>query len=121
MKRTTFLISPVRGADMSALAKVVERLEVDGWSVYWPARDTNQSDESGLRICRDNLNAIARSAYVHVVWDGASQGVLFDLGRAFALDKPVVINGVVYTYYRYLPPAEPSQSVLSFGSKDEAA
>ena len=23
--------------------------------------------------------------------------------------------------YRYLPPAEPSQSVLSFGSKDEAA
>ena len=31
------------------------------------------------------------------------------------------VNGKTLSEYRYLPPAEPSQSVLSFGSKDEAA
>ena len=34
--------------------------------------------------------------------------------------KDTLPSGASVTYYRYVP-AEPSQSVLSFGSKDEAA
>ena len=87
----TFLICPVRGHDPAAWQSSVDELERRGWEVYWPPRDTAQDDLTGLRICHDNLFAIEEADAVHVIWDGNSQGVLFDLGMAFALDKRVVI------------------------------
>src|SRR5262245_6581602 len=86
----TFLICPVRGRDPSVFAATVSRLEADGYAVHWPPRDTNQDDATGLRICRDNAAAIVAADVVHVIWDGESQGCLFDLGVAFALGKRLI-------------------------------
>jgi nucleoside 2-deoxyribosyltransferase len=90
MSKTTFLICPVRGVDPATRAAQVAALEADGYTVHWPPRDTNQDDAVGLRICRDNADAIAASDVVHVIWDGKSHGCLFDLGVAFALRKIVI-------------------------------
>lgn len=93
-----FLICPVRGADLDKSKQYVLDLEKAGWDVHWPPRDTDQNDDTGLRICQDNLRAIKLADVVFVYWDGKSQGCLFDLGLAFALDKPlVVINAPVIT------------------------
>ncbi|TJW14384.1 MAG: hypothetical protein E5W82_10435 [Mesorhizobium sp.] len=86
----TFLICPVRGVDPATSAGAVAKLESKGWSVHWPPRDTDQVDPTGLRICLDNAAAIRDADVVHVIWDGTSQGSLFDLGVAFAHDKPVI-------------------------------
>ena len=86
----SFLICPVRGKDRDTYATVVAKLEADGFTVHWPPRDTDQNDPTGLRICRDNAAAITRADVVHVIWNGESQGCLFDLGIAFALGKNIV-------------------------------
>jgi nucleoside 2-deoxyribosyltransferase len=79
----------VRGHSISETEEIVKRLEDEGWEVHWPPRDTNQDDAVGLRICRDNYAAILAADVVHVIWNGESQGCLFDLGMAFAAGKPV--------------------------------
>lgn len=86
----TFLICPVRGKAADTFAKAVRELEDAGYVVHWPPRDTDQNDGTGLRICSDNMKAITEADVVHVIWDGQSQGCLFDLGVAFALGKPVI-------------------------------
>lgn len=87
----SFLICPVRGNDpLLSWAGVVKHLEEHGFAIHWPPRDTNQED-TGLRICADNKAAIEAADLVHVIWDGKSQGCLFDLGMAFALNKPVEV------------------------------
>ncbi len=86
----TFLICPVRGHKKEETIDIVINLEKEGYDVHWPPRDTNQNDNIGLNICNDNLNAIKSSDVVHIVWDGNSQGCLFDLGMAFALGKKVI-------------------------------
>lgn len=85
----SFLICPVRGVDPATQSAIVAGLEAQGFKVHWPPRDTNQNDGVGLRICRDNKAAIEAADVVHVMWDGKSQGCLFDLGVAFALGKKV--------------------------------
>lgn len=86
----SFLICPVRGLPADAHAAIVGKLEAEGYAVHWPPRDTNQHDETGLRICIANAEAIRVADVVHVVWDGKSQGCLFDLGVAFACYKRVI-------------------------------
>lgn len=86
----SFLICPVRGYDSALTEKYMKQLEAEGYEVHWPPRDTNQEDSTGLRICRDNLAAIRSADAAHFMWDGESQGVLFDLGIAFSLGKKVV-------------------------------
>ena len=86
----TFLICPVRGVSPEETRDIVKDLESKGWDVHWPHRDTDQLDPTGLRICKDNRSAILASDAVHIVWDGKSQGGLFDLGIAFALNKPII-------------------------------
>jgi nucleoside 2-deoxyribosyltransferase len=86
----TFLIAPVRGKPDNTFAEVVRGLEHGGFEVYWPARDTDQNDPTGLKICSENAAAIAAADVVHVIWDGQSQGCLFDLGVAFALKKRMI-------------------------------
>jgi nucleoside 2-deoxyribosyltransferase len=88
----TFLICPVRGHDINETKALVDRLEAAGWEVHWPPRDTDQNDSIGLRICTDNRKAIAEADVVHIVWNGESQGCLFDMGMAFAMNKPIVIE-----------------------------
>ena len=85
-----FLICPVRGVDPELHLGYVKFLEDAGHKVHFPHRDTDQEDMHGFRICTDNRGAINESDQVHFIWDGKSQGCLFDLGMAFALNKPVV-------------------------------
>ena len=87
----TFLICPVRGHDPETYARVAADLERQGYEVHWPPRDTNQEDATGLRICQDNRAAIEAADMVYVIWDGKSQGCLFDLGIAFALQKRITV------------------------------
>ena len=109
-----FLICPVRGVPKETTAKIAADIEGRGWCLHWPPRDTNQHDDTGLRICRDNLEAIRQAGVVFFAWDGKSQGCLFDLGMAFALNKHIVpvremmpkvgpdksFQAMVWAYYR---------------------
>ena len=93
-RRRVFLICPVRAAtdeQKFRLASYIEKLEKSGKKVYYPARDTDQNDSKGFRICTDNVRAIRRAHEVHIFFDPQSQGTLFDLGAAFALRKKLVI------------------------------
>ena len=85
-----FLICPVRGVPKEATAQIAADIESRGWTLHWPPRDTNQEDSTGLRICTDNMLAIAQADVVFFAWDGKSTGSLFDLGIAFALNKPII-------------------------------
>ena len=87
-----FLACPVRGVSDDYRVSIeaqVAHLESLGHKVHYPPRDTEQSDPTGLQICRDNADAIKLSDVVYVIWDGKSRGVLFDLGVAFALQKRI--------------------------------
>jgi len=89
-----FLICPVRGVTNSEnklISKYVHYLEANGKEVYWPYRDTDQDDPIGNRICADNVLAMRQSKEVHVWYTASSTGTLFDLGAAFAMQKPIVI------------------------------
>ncbi|MBI2669785.1 MAG: hypothetical protein HYX20_01390 [Candidatus Yanofskybacteria bacterium] len=73
------------------MRKYVENLEKDGHNVYWPARDTDQTDTTGLRICKDNRKKIKWADKVHIWWSMASEGSLFDFGMAFMAGKKIVL------------------------------
>jgi len=88
--KKSFLISPVRGYEQKPNKALVRDLESEGYIVHYPARDTNQIDDTGLQICKDNMEAIKNADVIHFVWDGKSQGSLFDLGMAFALNKRII-------------------------------
>lgn len=86
-----YLACPVRNITdnyKSLIDQQVEFLEKKGHLVYYPARDTNQGMNS-FDICAANKKAILESDKVYVIWDGKSQGVLFDMGIAFALHKDI--------------------------------
>jgi nucleoside 2-deoxyribosyltransferase len=88
-----FLICSVRGASpeiVKAQEEYVESLERNGHSVHFPPRDTDQS-ATGLEICRQNAAAILACDEVHVFYLPESQGTHFDMGVAFALNKPIHI------------------------------
>ena len=89
MSKLAFLICPVRGVDPKETQGIVADLEAQGWTVHWPPRDTNQDDDTGLRICHENEDAIRSADRIFIVWDGKSQGCLFDLGMAFSMSKPI--------------------------------
>jgi nucleoside 2-deoxyribosyltransferase len=103
-----FLACPVRNADINdrlAQEKQVMLLESQGHQVHWPPRDTDQDDTVGLRICQDNRWAIEEADAIYVIWDGKSQGVMFDLGVAFALRKPI------HTVEGHMPPRTTGKSL----------
>jgi nucleoside 2-deoxyribosyltransferase len=94
IKYDVFLICPVRDANLEQKQKMeqyIQKLESKGKTVYYPARNTDQIDPIGYRICFDNMNAIKQSKFIHIFYDKTSQGSLFDLGMAFALGKPLTI------------------------------
>ncbi len=111
-----YLICPVRGKELRAYAEVVAALEAEGKAVYWPTRDTDQNDVTGYRICESNRAAIERADVVYVIWDGKSEGCLFDLGVAFALRKAIVPVDI--------PPLTPTksfQNMISEWAHDRSA
>jgi hypothetical protein len=91
IQKQAFLICPVRGHDAEETAQTVAQLEREGWKVHWPPRDTDQNDPTGYLICARNKRAIKRASMVFVIWDGQSQGCLFDLGIAWAMGKPITV------------------------------
>ncbi|MFA5238345.1 MAG: hypothetical protein WC476_01380 [Phycisphaerae bacterium] len=89
-----YLILPVRNVEekfSKAMDGYVGELESKGNVVHYPPRDTNQEDITGYNICWDHFEAMESCDEVHVAWDGKSQGCLFDLGMAFALNKKVIV------------------------------
>jgi nucleoside 2-deoxyribosyltransferase len=95
MKQKAYLICPVRNTFTyykNIIDDQVKFLE-QTYDVYYPARDTNQNQQE-ISICDANLKAIQEADVVFIIWDGISQGCLFDAGMAFALGKPLrVITG----------------------------
>lgn len=93
-----FLICPVRNAtdeQKQVMQDHITGLEKAGITVYYPARDTNQSDPTGYQICSDNLKGIIDADEVHIFYDPKSTGSLFDLGMTFALKKPLrIVNEI---------------------------
>ena len=93
-----FLITPVRNVNeefTKYINKLIDSLEAEGNTVYWPLQDTDQDDDVGLRICEDNLAAMKEADMAFYVWDGKSQDSLFDLGMAFALNKRLFYIGMI--------------------------
>jgi hypothetical protein len=92
-----FLICPVRNATPDQKVEMqnyINVLESQGISVYYPARDTDQTDTIGWAICTKNLWAMEHSKKVHIFYDPTSTGSLFDLGMAFALDKELTVVNI---------------------------
>ena len=83
------MICPVRNANSTTSHRInlyVTRLETQGHRVHWPARDTKQDgDQIGIRICRDNLEAMCKADEVHVWFDPESRGSIFDLGMVWSI------------------------------------
>ena len=88
-----YLIMPVRNIEQDLLTKIsqhVARLEENGHEVHFPPRDAPQDDPTGRVICYTHLTAMRECDEVHVIWDDTSKGSHFDLGMAYALNKPIV-------------------------------
>lgn len=89
-----FLICPVRKAGDAVnerIAAYIAKGEAQGNQFHWPKRDTKQDgDLIGIRICRDNREAMFASDEVHVWYDPESRGSCFDIGMAsvFETDHP---------------------------------
>ena len=93
MDKKVFIICTVRGADEEYVKKLedyVANLEAQGVKVHLPHRDTNQ-EATGLEICTQNMQAIAKSNEVHIFYNSKSQGTHFDMGVAFAMGKRIVV------------------------------
>jgi len=77
------------------VAEYVERLEKEGHEVYFPARDTSQDAITEAVILLQNWEGIKWCDEVHVIWNGKSYGTIFDLGNAYAINKPIFVEVVV--------------------------
>lgn len=110
-KKRAFLICSVRGATKEETATAeayVKSLENKGYQVHWPPRDTDQKDARGLRICNDNCEAMTKADEIHIMWNPASQGSLFDFGMAFILRKLRKKKIVLANFKSVLPTPEKS-------------
>ena len=88
-----FIICTVRGASdeyRQKLEDYVQKLEDQGHEVHLPHRDTNQHVTS-IGICTQNYVAINDADEVHIFYNSKSTGTHFDMGMAFALEKPIVV------------------------------
>lgn len=88
-----FIICTVRGTThyyRKKLEYYVKNLEAKGHEVHLPHRDTNQN-VSSIGICTQNYVAIKDADEVHIFYSSESSGTHFDMGMAFALQKPIVV------------------------------
>lgn len=90
-----YMICPVRGrtddeaAFLESFAQYLE--EERGAAVYLPGRDTciAERTENVTGIISQNLHFLANADMVYVYYNPSSIGSHFDLGMAWALDKPL--------------------------------
>lgn len=99
-----FLICPVRRANDEQrkwIEDFVEEQYKNGYIVHAPHLHTNQVDQlGGYSICKQNAEAIASSGEVNMYYDQLSTGSAFDLGVAYALDKPLILLNADDIVYR---------------------
>lgn len=91
--KKAFIICTIRGASeeyLNNLENYATHLEAVGYQVHLPHKHTNQKAK-GFDICSQNKEAISNCDEVHVFYNSKSQGTHFDLGMAFAMNKPIVI------------------------------
>jgi nucleoside 2-deoxyribosyltransferase len=92
-EKRVFVICSVRDASEEyrrKLEEYVTDLEEGGYHVHLPHRDTEQ-EARGFDICVQNKEAIVNADEIHIFYNSKSQGTHFDMGVAFALDKPIVV------------------------------
>jgi nucleoside 2-deoxyribosyltransferase len=85
--KSIYLICPVRNTKED-FSSFVNRMESVGYRIHFPPRDCDQTMD-GLSICTVHLAAMRACDEVWIIWDDESKGSHFDLGMAFALEKPV--------------------------------
>jgi len=91
--KKVFIICSVRNATeeyRTKLESYVSGLEKRNIKVHLPHRDTNQNARV-IEICEENAKAIRNADEVHIFYSSSSQGTHFDMGVAFALNKPLVV------------------------------
>lgn len=66
-------------------------LEAQGHETFVPLRDTKQVKTTEHAILESNRVGMIWCDEAHVLWDLSSLGVIFDLGMAYALDRPIKI------------------------------
>ena len=84
-----YVVCPVRLGISKEATEYVKKLEERGYKVYYPPRDAPQDDDTGMNIIISEREAIVNCREVHVFYDARSQGIHFDLGMAFMLNKPI--------------------------------
>lgn len=92
--RNIFLVCPVRELSREERKEIedyIEELEDEGHEVYYPPRDTDQSDPYGLRICLENKKGMQEADEVHVYWNEKSRGSIHDLGMLSMAEKPLYL------------------------------
>lgn len=93
-KRKVYIICPIRKATKKMkerLREYKQELLNDGYDVFLPFEDNpyEGNDPTGADIVTTNLQAIRDADEVHVAWDYTSEGSIFDLGAAMALQKTI--------------------------------
>jgi hypothetical protein len=86
------LICPVRNVTEEQQKEIddyAHQLEGEGHEVHNPKYAVDQDDTTGFNICLGHLQSMMMADRVDVFWDINSKGSHFDLGMAFALNKPV--------------------------------
>lgn len=86
--KKVYIICPVTNAtneEKNFLEKYVKKLEKKKIKVYYPARDTPQTNDS--KVFERNLKAIKEANEIHVYWNSESRGSLVDFGNSIALGK----------------------------------
>lgn len=98
-----FLICPVRNANENQrkwIEDYVSEENSEGYFVHAPHLHTRQIDLfGGYAICKQNAQAVASSSLVAIYYDKESTGSVFDLGVAYALNKPILLlneNGIEF-------------------------
>ncbi|MBE6138912.1 MAG: hypothetical protein E7174_00180 [Firmicutes bacterium] len=122
-----FLICPVRNATGNQkkwIENFVKEKNTEGFIIHAPHLHTIQSDLfGGYAICRQNANAVATSEEIDIYYDQSSTGSVFDLGVAYALNKPLLLlnkeeiifdnNDLIDTTIKSWPYKKEKQKVLS--------
>jgi len=75
-------------------SKLADKLRSEGNEVYVPGIETPQ-DTDVLTISKKNREAMKKCDEVRIIWDGTSHGVIFDLGMAFAMEKPMKLEYII--------------------------
>ncbi|KYK26369.1 hypothetical protein AYK26_05240 [Euryarchaeota archaeon SM23-78] len=89
-----FLIYPekeVTKKEKEHITQTVELIESYGLKVYFPLRDTNQKDLTGLNIYSQHREVIRKADAVRLYYNPTSQEIVFNLGMTFMLNKNLFI------------------------------